>query len=84
MRKEDEKEIEYFGSKIHAYKLVYNDFDFKKNKDVEVKQIQCYIYRGWKNNQLLNLVECNDGSKFTSVNQAINQAKQYIEFFNKK
>ena len=30
-------------------------------------------------NQPLNLGECNDGGRFTSVNQAINQAKGIVD-----
>jgi hypothetical protein len=70
MTKEEEKELTYKNSKIIAYKL-------------EDKSISCFIYRDGSNWQPLNLGECNNGSKFTAVNQAINQAKQYIDFFNK-
>lgn len=41
------------------------------------KQIYCVLKR--YNGKILNLGECNDGGKFTSVNQAVNQAKQYID-----
>jgi hypothetical protein len=64
------KEIIYKDSKIVSYKL-------------EDKSISCYIYRKGSKWQPLNLGECNDGKKLTDINQAINQAKQYIDFFNK-
>ena len=41
----------------------------------EEKRIICIITT---NKNILSLGECNDGSKFTSVNQAINQAKSFI------
>lgn len=70
MIKQEERELIYKNSKIIAYKL-------------ENKYICCHIYRDNSKWQPLNLGECNNGSKFTAVNQAINQAKQYIDYFNK-
>lgn len=64
------KEIEYLNNKIISYKL-------------ENKEIVCLIYRKGSKWQPLNLGQCNDGKKLTDVNQAINQAKQYIEYLNK-
>lgn len=69
MIKTEEKELTYKDSKIISYRL-------------EDKSIVCYIYRSTSKWQPLNLGECNNGSKFTAVNQAINQAKQYIDYFN--
>ena len=69
MIKTEEKELTYKDSKIISYRL-------------EDKSIACYIYRPTSKWQPLNLGECNNGSKFTAVNQAINQAKQYIDYFN--
>ena len=84
MRIENEKTLIYLGSKIRAYELFYNEFCFKKNKEIELKQIKCLIKMKWQNNKLLNLGECNDGAKFTAVNQAINQAKEFINYFKYK
>jgi hypothetical protein len=60
------KEVHYSRSRIVAWKVN--------------KHIVCHLYRNGCKNQPLNLGECNDGSPFTSVNQAINQAKQIIDY----
>lgn len=39
------------------------------------KYITCEITA---NDYYINLGECNDGSKFTAINQAVNQAKEFI------
>ena len=77
-REEDLKEEIYLRSKIIAWRKVYEEYDNKKDKWVEKKDVKCYLYRNTSKNQPLNLGECNDGSRFTSVNQAINQAKGII------
>lgn len=80
LREEDLKEENYSNSKIVAWRDVYEEYDEKKDKWIEKKDIICYLYRNKSKNQPLNLGECNDGRKFTSVNQAINQAKQIIDY----
>ena len=58
---------------ITAWKEVYEEYDKNKDKWNKKSQIICHLKRNNKN--ILNLGECNDGSKFTSINQAINVAK---------
>lgn len=50
---------------------MWEQYDEKKDKWDKKSIITCYLKRS-KN---LNLGECNDGSPFTSVNQAVNVAK---------
>ena len=77
-RKEDLKEETYSRSKIVAWRNVYEEYDEKKDKWVEKKEVVCHLFRNGSKYQPLNLGECNDGSRFTSVNQAINQAKEIV------
>ncbi len=82
LRKEDLKEEFYLESRIVAWRDVYDEYDSKKDKWIEKKNVVCHLFRNGSENQPLNLGECNDGSKFTSVNQAINQAKQIVDCLN--
>ena len=64
--------------------MIMSDF-YKKILDnnkkwVEKKEVICHLYKNGSLNQPLNLGECNDGGRFTSVNQAINQAKEIVNF----
>ncbi len=43
------------------------------------KQIICEVHRKGK---IICLRECNDGSKLTAINQAINQAKGHVDTCN--
>lgn len=79
-RKEDLKEETYSNSKIISWRNVYEEYDKNKDKWIERKDVVCHLYRNGSKNKPLNLEECNNGSKFTSVNQAINQAKQIVDF----
>lgn len=82
-KKEEEKELFYLGDRIVSWKEKWEQYDINREK-WEVKQrIVCLLYRVNSKNQPLNLGECNDGSVFTAVNQAINQAKSYIDTCNK-
>ena len=80
LRKEDLKEETYSNSKIVAWRNVYEEYDEKKDKWVEKKDVVCHLYRNGSKNQPLNLGECNDGGRFTAVNQAINQAKGIVDY----
>lgn len=79
-REEDLREESYSNSRIVAWRNVYKEYDEKKKKWVEKKEVICHLYRNGSLNQPLNLGECNDGGRFTSVNQAINQAKEIVNF----
>jgi hypothetical protein len=81
--KKNEKIEIYLNSKIVSYENHFESFNVKKNKLEDKKEIICLVYRLGSKWQPLNLNECNDGSKFTSINQAINQAKEYINICNK-
>lgn len=56
---------------IKAWKGLWEEYDDKKDKWNKKSIIVCQL----KRENFLNLGECNDGSPFTSVNQAINVAK---------
>jgi hypothetical protein len=75
----DLKQVAYNGSSIKAWIKRYEQKDLTNDTWNSVKQIKCHIFRKGSSNQPLNLHECNNGDKFTSVNQAINQAKKYID-----
>lgn len=76
--RQDIKEEEYLGSKIIAWRLFFEKWNDKKNIWEEKKEVYCHLYSPDIKYQPLNLGECNDGGKFTSVNQAINQAKGIV------
>lgn len=56
---------------IKAWKELWEEHDENKDKWNKKSRIVCTLTRS----KFLNLVECNDGSTFTSINQAINVAK---------
>ena len=61
---------------IKAWKDTWEEYDEKKEKWNKKSQIVCHL----KRKNFLNLGECNDGSPFTSVNQAVNQAKSLCNY----
>ncbi len=79
MAQEDLKEETYSNSRIVAWRNIFEEHDDKKGKIVLRKVVCCLLYRSGSKNQPLNLGECNDGKVFTSINQAINQAKQIVD-----
>ena len=76
----DMKIEEYLNSTIIAFSHTNNIYDEKKKKFRTVKTINCHLYREGSKYQPLVLRECNDGQKLTSISQAINQAKEIINF----
>ena len=78
----EKKEEVFLSSSILATKHEWQVFDEVKNSWLDKKAIMCSVNRINSKNKSLYLGECNDGSKFTSVNQAINQAKQFISTCN--
>lgn len=79
-RLEDETEVKHSNSKIIAWRSVYEEYDKKNDRWVEKKDFTCHLYLNKSKHKVLNLGGCNDGSRFTSVNQAINQAKVFIDY----
>lgn len=70
-------DIEYKGAKIHAYKLedvIINE----KGKQITKKSYHCHLFRRGK---FLNLGQMSDGSPFTTVGQAVNEAKWLVDYF---
>ena len=78
----EEKDESYLGSKIVAWCDKWEEYNENKDKWEKKSQVYCHLYRVGSKNQPLNLGECNDGSKFTAVNQAINQAKDFVNCCN--
>lgn len=78
----EEKEEMYLGNKIIAWRNKWEEYNEKKDKWVNKSQVYCFLYMRGSKWQPLNLGECNDGSKFTSVNQAVNQAKDFVNCCN--
>jgi|GEM_PF-6215684 len=68
---EQHTEETYKHGFIKAWKELWEEYDDKKDKWNKKSKIVCHLYR----KSMLNLGECNDGSPFTSVNQAVNVAK---------
>lgn len=77
---EQETEETYKHGFIKAWKETWEEFDEKKEKWNKKSKIICQLYRKNHNCKYLNLVGCNDGSTFTSVNQAVNQAKALCNY----
>ena len=69
-------DLEYKECKIHAYKLEWKELD-NKGREVTKREYYCRLYR---NDKWLNLGEMSDGSKFTAVAQAVNEAKWLVDY----
>lgn len=74
---DQEEHLEYKHGKIKSWRQSWEEFDEKKDKWVTKKQIFCLLIRGGK---FLNLGECCDGSPFSAVSQAINEAKWLVDY----
>lgn len=70
-RREQYIEEYYKHGFISAWKELWEQYDKKKDKWDKKSEIICHLTR----NIALNLGGCNNGSSFTSVNQAVNVAK---------
>lgn len=79
----EEKEEIYLGNKIVAWRDNWEEFNKKRDKWEKKSQVYCHLYRTGSEWQPLNLGECNDGSRFTAVNQAVNQAKDFVNTCDK-
>ena len=82
LTKEKEKIEMYLGNKIVAWEWHWERFNETKNKWEKKKEVVCHLYRLRSKYQPLNLGECNNGSKFTAVNQSVNQAKDFVNCCN--
>ena len=82
LTKEEEKTEMYLGNKIVAWVDKWEEFNDKKDKWEKKSQVYCHLYRTGSKWQPLNLGECNDGGKFIAVNQAVNQAKDFVNCCN--
>jgi hypothetical protein len=82
LEKIDGNDIIYLNNKIIAYKYQWGNYNSEKGRWGILSKINCHIYF---NSSLhpFNLGNCNDGSQFMSINQAINQAKYFIDTCNK-
>jgi hypothetical protein len=68
--------IDYLGSKIMGEKIERVD---------KSKAFICWIWfdgnpKNFKDLNFLNVGECHNGDQFTSIGQAINQAKDIVNF----
>lgn len=79
LRKSEEVNTEYKGSKVYAFKWEYEVLN-DKGREVTQREIVCNLYRTGSVNQPLNLGEMSDGSKFTAVAQAVNEAKWLVDY----
>lgn len=75
----DVVDLEYKGAKIHAYKLEWQELN-DKDKLVTKREFHCRLNRTGSANQPLNLGEMSDGSRFTAVAQAVNEAKWLVDY----
>lgn len=83
LRKLEEVSTEYKGSKVYAFKWEYEVLN-DKGREVTQREIVCNLYRVGSTNQPLNLGEMSDGSKFTAVAQAVNEAKWLVDYYLEK
>jgi hypothetical protein len=72
----DKKEETYKGNKIIAWKTSWEELDETKDKWNKKSKITCHLHREF----FLSLGECDDGSPFTAVNQAVNVAKSLCNY----
>ena len=83
-------------NQIKEANLEYSKLNFEnrtiiafKDSDID-RRIFCFIFPigeegpASKIKDFINLGECNDGGKFTSVGQAVNQAKIFITCTNNR
>ena len=63
-----------------GYKIIASMFEFKIDQK-SIKNYTCTIYKDEK--FFINLGECNNGAKFTAINQCINQAKSFLNSLKK-
>lgn len=82
-REEDRTEEFYENKIIIACKYIFEEYDNVKNTWEKAKKISCVINND-RDEFWINLGECNNGDKFTSIGQAINQAKNFIWFTKKQ
>lgn len=75
----DVVDLEYKGAKIHAYKLEWQELN-DKDKLVTKREFNCRLNRTGSANKPLNLGEMSDGSRFTAVAQAVNEAKWLVDY----
>lgn len=71
--------IGYMDSTILAFKEYWTEID-GSDKPKERSKIICYLINEYYIGGKLNLGECNDGSKFTAVRQAVNEAKWLVGY----
>ena len=77
------RDLTYRNCRIKAHKTKWEVKDEAKGIWKKRSSIQCLLFSKNLKYSPLNLGECNDGSKFTSVNQAVNQAKVIVDYFSK-
>lgn len=80
LRKVEETNLEYKGSKIYAFRWEWEE-ENDKGKVTTKKEVVCHLYRLGSQNQPLNLGEMSDGSKFGAVAQSINEAKRLVDYW---
>lgn len=76
----DQKEsLNYKNGSINAWRESWEEVDIK-DKVVIKRRIVCTLYREQYKHKLLNLGECSDGTPFSAVSQAINEAKWLVDY----
>ena len=86
LEKVDEKSEIFLDNKIISWKEIFEVYDKDKDKWSKKFKVHCHLYRKNKQGNFdfrLSSGECNDGGRFTAVNQAINQAKEFITICKK-
>ena len=78
--REQYTEERYNHGEIFAWKNTWEEYDEEKDKWNKKSQIVCQL----KREKLLNLGECNDGTPFSAVSQAVNVAKGLCNYKDEK
>jgi hypothetical protein len=78
-REVTERKDIHLGVGITVRRIDFETFDESKNRWDKRFIVSCVVDRTKQRDKPINLGECNDGSKFTSINQAVNQAKEFLD-----
>lgn len=71
------QELSYKHGEIQAWRSSWEEYNEQKDKWESKRSIHCTLKRP---GLFLNLGECNDGSPFSAVAQAVNEAKWLVDY----
>lgn len=71
------QELSYKHGEIQAWRSSWEEYNEQRDKWESKRRIHCFLKRP---GLFLNLGECNDGSPFSAVAQAVNEAKWLVDY----